>query len=41
MGSNIMGFLPCFQAYCFYGKQLLEEEKCGESIRTLRHAKLR
>ncbi|XP_064402696.1 BRO1 domain-containing protein BROX-like [Halichondria panicea] len=25
-------------AYCFYGKELLELEKCGESIRVLRHA---
>lgn len=26
------------QAYCFYGKELLEQEKCGDSIRVLRHA---
>jgi hypothetical protein len=25
-------------AYCFYGKELLEQEKCGESIRILQHS---
>ncbi|XP_003385070.1 PREDICTED: BRO1 domain-containing protein BROX-like [Amphimedon queenslandica] len=26
-------------AYCFYGKELLEQEKCGASVRVLQHSK--
>ena len=26
------------QAYCFFGKELLDQEKCGDSIKVLEHA---
>ena len=27
-----------YQTYCFFGKELLDQEKCGDSIKVLQHS---
>ncbi len=31
----------CVQAYCFFGQELLGQEKCGDSIKVLQHSHAR
>lgn len=38
MNVGIKIFFFNFQAYCYCGKNLLEEDKCGEAIRALRES---
>lgn len=34
-----LSFFSYLQAYCFFGQDLLVQEKCGESIRVLQYSK--
>ena len=39
MSASISRFVVVIlQAYCFFGKELLDQEKCGDSIKVLEHA---
>ena len=38
--KGVTGLVLCCQAYCFFGKELLNEEKCGESVRVLQHSQM-
>ena len=35
---NRLDYNYFIKAHCFYGKELLDQEKCGESIRILQHS---
>ena len=37
--TDVLVYGNISQAYCFFGQEVLAEEKCGEAIRIMRHAK--